>query len=311
MAGRRHLCRKRKRQIRAPAGNRRNHREPPGKAHVHARTRVLRSLAGPASGGWVRRVRGGGVQAVLRAEDGRAVASAGAVFPHAHDRLLRGDRQRARHRLALRGFVLAARFPAAVEPGEGSRPFLAVAHALASAARGARDGVRLGAEARGRARPGEGRADRRRRLDDGGQRRVAHDRAARQRRELSRDADADGARERDRDADGRGPGALRPQAQGQDAVERGLEESDRPGCQDRQDEGRNDASGLQAGARGRSRHRRRRGGADPSGRRRRYDDAFADPRRRRAQSRRGRAGAERGCALRRWSPTKGIMRANS
>src|SRR6202167_3563349 len=88
-------------------------------------------------------------------------------------------------------------FLAAVEPGESSRPFLAVAHALASAARGPRDGVQLGAEARGRARPCEGRADRHRRLDDGGQRRVAHDRAARQRRELSRDADADGARERD------------------------------------------------------------------------------------------------------------------
>ena len=75
---------------------------------------------------------------------------------------------------------------------------------------------------------GEGRADRRRRVDDGGQRRVAHDRAARHGRELSRDAHADGARERRRDADGRGPGALRPQAQGQDAVERGLEEPDRP-----------------------------------------------------------------------------------
>ena len=161
-----------------------------------AGARVLRSVAGPASGGRVRRVRGGGVQAVLRAADGRAVAAAGAVFPHAHDRLLRGHRQRAGHRVALRGLVLAARFPAAVEPREGSRSFLAVAHALASAARGARDGVRLGAEARGRARPGEGRADRRRRLDDGGQRRAAHDRAARQRRELSRDADADGARER-------------------------------------------------------------------------------------------------------------------
>ena len=138
----------------------------------------------------------GGVQAVLRAADGRSVAAAGAVLPDAHDRLFRGDRQRAGHRMALRGFVLAPRFPAAVEPGEGSRSFLAVAHALASAARDARDGVRLGVEARGRARPGEGRADRRRRLDNGGQRRVAHDRAARQWRELSRDADADGAGER-------------------------------------------------------------------------------------------------------------------
>src|ERR1700733_5705768 len=107
------------------------------------------------------------MQAVLRAADGRAVATAGAVFPHAHDRLLRGDRQRARHRVAVRGFVLAPRFPAAVELGESSRPFLAVAHALASAARGPRDGVRLGAEARGRARPCEGRVDRRQRLDDG------------------------------------------------------------------------------------------------------------------------------------------------
>ena len=120
----------------------------------------------------------GGMQAVLRAADGRAVASAGTVFPHAHDRLLQGHRQRAGHRVALRETGLAARFPAAVERREGSRSFVAVAHALASAARGARDGVRLGAEARGRARPGEGRADRRRRLDDGGQRRVAHDRAA-------------------------------------------------------------------------------------------------------------------------------------
>ena len=43
---------------------------------------------------------------------------AGTVFPHAHDRLLRGHRQRAGHRVALRGLVLAARFPAAVERGE-------------------------------------------------------------------------------------------------------------------------------------------------------------------------------------------------
>ena len=33
--------------------------------------------------------------------------------------------------------VLAARFPAAVEPRQGARSFVAVAHALASAARGA------------------------------------------------------------------------------------------------------------------------------------------------------------------------------
>ena len=192
---------------------------------ARAGARLLRSLAGAAPGGRLRRVRGRGVQAVLRAADGRAFPAAGTVFSHAHDRLFRGDRQRAGHCMALRGLVLAARFPAAGERREGSRSLMVVAHAVASAAR---DGVRLGAEARGRARPGEGRADRRRRLDDGGQRRVAHDRAARHRRELPRDADADGARERDRDADGRGPGALRPQAQQQDAVERRLEKPDRP-----------------------------------------------------------------------------------
>ena len=251
------------------------------------------------------------MQAALRAEDGRAVAAAGAVFPHAHDRLFRGDRQRARHRVALRGLVLAARFPSAVEPREGSRSFLAVAHALASAARGARAGVRLGLEARGRARAGEGRANRRRRVDDGGQRRAAHDRATRQRRELPRDADADGAGERRRDADRRGPGALRPQAQGQDAVERGLEEPDQPGCPDRQDEGRDDASGLQAGARGRPRHRRRGGRADPSGRPRRYDDAFADLGSRRAQSRGGRIRRRARRSPASWSPTKAITPASN
>src|SRR5271165_1925768 len=114
-----------------------------GGAAALAGTRLLRPAAGTAAGGRVRRVRGRGVQAVLRAEDGRAVTAAGAVFPHAHDRLFRGDRQRARHRMAVRGLVLAARLPAAVVSGEGPRSFVAVAHALASATRGAREGVRL------------------------------------------------------------------------------------------------------------------------------------------------------------------------
>jgi hypothetical protein len=48
---------------------------------------------------------------------------------------------------------------------------------------------------------------------------------------------------------------------------------------------------LKARARGRSRHGRRRGRADPSGRSRRYDHAVSYPRSRRAQSRRDRAGA--------------------
>src|SRR4051812_17959450 len=62
--------------------------------------------------------------------------------------------------------------------------------------------VRLGARAPGRARAGQGRSDRGRRLDHGGQRRPARHRAPRQRRDLSDDAGALGGGERDRDADG-------------------------------------------------------------------------------------------------------------
>ena len=56
----------------------------------------------------VRRVRRGAVRQVLRGEDRPAVAGAGEVFPAAADRLLRGDRLRARHRLALLRFAVAA-----------------------------------------------------------------------------------------------------------------------------------------------------------------------------------------------------------
>ena len=50
-----------------------------------------------------------------------------------HGRLFRGDLQRARHRLALFGFDVAARFSAAGEPGEGSRSFVVVQDARAAA----------------------------------------------------------------------------------------------------------------------------------------------------------------------------------
>ena len=154
-----------------------------------------------------------------------------------------------RHCVALCGLVLAARDPAAFELRQDSRSFVAVAHAFASASRGAREGVRVRAEAGRRARPVEGRADRRRRLDDGSQCGAAHDRAARQRRELPRDADADGERGGIHTPSAEDLAKLRPQAQGQDAVERGLDEPAPPRGEDRLDERRNGASGLQARAR--------------------------------------------------------------
>src|SRR5438445_9679697 len=72
--------------------------------------------------------------ALLRAEDGCPVGAAGALLPHAHGRLFRGDLQRARHRLALFGFDVAARFSAAGEPGEGSRSLVVVEDARAALA---------------------------------------------------------------------------------------------------------------------------------------------------------------------------------
>ena len=72
------------------------------------------------------------------------------------------------------------------------------------------------------------------------------DRAARQRRDLSPDADANGQGERRRDADDRRPGPAGSQAEGQETLEQGLDEPDRSGCEDRADEGRHHASGLQA-----------------------------------------------------------------
>src|SRR3954465_12549796 len=58
--------------------------------------------------------------ALLRAEDGSTVGAAGALFPHAHGWVFRGDRQRAWYCVALFGFDVAARFSAAGEPGEGT-----------------------------------------------------------------------------------------------------------------------------------------------------------------------------------------------
>src|SRR3954463_12953486 len=92
----------------------------------------------------------------------------------------------------------------------------------AAAARGAPGRLRLGAAAPGRARPDQGEPHRRRRLDHGGERGAARDRAARHRRGLPRDAGAPRGGERDRDADRRGPGPARPQAERQAAVERGV-----------------------------------------------------------------------------------------
>ena len=165
-----------------------------------AGARVLRPAAGSSDRGRFRRVCRDGVPAVsTRRGWGRRRCRRDGTSACTWSAISRGSTASGA-RLALFGLPLAARFPAAgadqrfpITPGCRTRG--------AAAARGPREGVRLGAEARRRARSGEGQADRRRRLDDGGQRRAAHDPAARHRRDLSRDADADGQGERHRDAD--------------------------------------------------------------------------------------------------------------
>src|SRR5512143_4207366 len=134
--------------------------------------RLLRPASGGADRRRLRRFRGDDLQAVLCGEDGCAVDSARPVLPDAHGRLLRGDRLRTRDRVALLGLAVAAGVSASADGGAGAGSLLVVEDAEPPAARGPRGGVRLGAVADRRAWSGERRADRRRRLGDGGQRRA-------------------------------------------------------------------------------------------------------------------------------------------
>src|SRR5512135_2279999 len=105
--------------------------------------------------------------------------------------------------IELLGLAVAAGVSASADGGAGAGSLLVVEDAEPPAARGPREGVRLGPGTHRRARSGEGRADRRRRFDDGGQRRAQDDRPPGLGRDLSGDAEADGRGERHRDAVGR------------------------------------------------------------------------------------------------------------
>src|SRR4051812_30293741 len=88
--------------------------------------RVLRPPARGAGRSRVRRLRGGHLPSVLRQDHGCALGAAGPVLSDAHDRVLRGDRQRAWDRVAVLGLALVTRVSAAGNPRSGSGPFLAV-----------------------------------------------------------------------------------------------------------------------------------------------------------------------------------------
>src|SRR5687768_3454136 len=81
----------------------------------------------------VRRLRGGGLPSVLRQDHGRTLGAAGPLLSHAQGRVLRGDRQRARDRVALLGLILVTRVPPPGGNRPGSGPFLAVEDAGPSA----------------------------------------------------------------------------------------------------------------------------------------------------------------------------------
>src|ERR1700686_5114799 len=108
-----------------------------GRDTTFARARLLRPAPELAEGGWLRRFRGGCLQAVLCGADGRSVVAARPLFPPAHGRLLRRDRQRTRDCLALLGFAVVTRVPAAGEPGQGPGSFVAVEDPQPPAARSA------------------------------------------------------------------------------------------------------------------------------------------------------------------------------
>src|SRR4051812_18586505 len=91
-----------------------------------ARPRVLRPPARGAARSRVRRLRGGRLPSVLRPHDGRTLSTARSVLPHAHGRVLRGDRQRARDRVALLGLILVTRVPPPGDDRPSSGPFLVV-----------------------------------------------------------------------------------------------------------------------------------------------------------------------------------------
>src|SRR5579871_5860650 len=95
-------------------GSRRSDRDL-GRDTTFARACLLRPTADIAEGCCVRPFRRGCLQALLCATDGRAVIAARPLFPPAHGRLFRGDRQRTRDRLALLRFAVVAGLPAACE----------------------------------------------------------------------------------------------------------------------------------------------------------------------------------------------------
>src|SRR5215212_7501518 len=95
--------------------------------------RLLRPLAAGAARSRVRRLRRGRLPSVLRPDHGRTLGAAGPGLSDAHGRVFRGDRQRARDRVALLGLILVTRVPPPGEPPAGSGPFLAVEDAGPSA----------------------------------------------------------------------------------------------------------------------------------------------------------------------------------
>ena len=184
----------------------------------------------------LRRFCRGSVQAVLCAEDGCAVIAGAAISACTWSSYFEGiDSERGINVGVVRRFAVASRVQLRLASRDKvADPFLSCRrHLLAPAARGPRKATRV-LSLVARARFGEGRADRRRRLDDGSQRCPADDRAARQRRDLSPDAGANGqARAASRRRRSTTWSGWIASARARNSRTRIADEPDRSGCEDR------------------------------------------------------------------------------
>ena len=178
----------------------------------------------------------------------RAGTAAGGIFPIAADRLFRGNRQRARDRMAHGRLAGSAEVPGLRTDGSDAGPFDDQSRRAGIDRSGdALGSIQVGAGSAGEAQTVE-RQDGGRRCDDaGGPCGAAEHHSPRHGRELSRVPGASGKEVGHPDTDAGRPvparrDRQRPQEQG---LERRLEASVRSGCEDHEEEGWPDAPGPQ------------------------------------------------------------------
>ena len=266
---------------------------------TECRPPVLRASQSRARRGGLRCLRRGAVREVLRGRRRPAVSAAGSLLPDAVAWLLRGPGVGAGDGVARSGFVEPAAVPRHRAARGSARPLDGLADTAPDRRRDARGGLHVGAAARGRRRLAQGADGRHRRDDAGSERGAAEHRSSGHGRGLRRVPARTGGGVRHSDADPGRAGPPRPEA-AEEGLERRLDASAGPGCEDHEDAGRPDPPGPQGRACRRPgdgrRGRRHRAGRQ----RRRHDDDGRDA------DHRGGAGRSRGAG--RWRSCRGGRR---